>query len=385
MIILDTLNLKLIVVLIVCLMLFPFLLYSVALSIEKEPVEVNDNVDEFYVGVDVAFDDVDQTKEIIDRVDSYSNFFLLGTTGISHEAKKLDELCSILAKKEMYFVVYQEEHWRLDMLPVIEERYGDYFLGLEFEDEFGGLQLDLWEYKWVRSAENYSDASEKFVNALNRYLTEPFFSFGLVPDDFLLFTADYALYWFDYLAGYDVVLAEFGWNYSRQINVAMCRGAATIMDKDWGAIVAWTYTEPPYLGSGEELFDDLVLAYENGAKYVIIFDSNEDYTSSTLLDEHFDAMERFWQYTKDNPRPADLLDDRAAYVLPRDWAYGFRGPDDKIWGLWETDELVSGISEDLGVLLDKYGSKLDVIYDDNLALDNTYKKYIFWNGTTITP
>ena len=156
-------------------------------------------------------------------MDSYSNFFLLGTTGISHDSKKLDELCSILAKREMYFVVYQEEHWRLDMLPVIEERYWDYFLGLEFEDEFGGRQLDLWDYRWVRSANNYSAASEAFVNDLSRYLSRPFFSIGPVPDDFLLFTADYALYWFDYLGGYDVVLAEFGWNYSKQINIAQVK------------------------------------------------------------------------------------------------------------------------------------------------------------------
>ena len=104
-----------------------------------------------------------------------------------------------------------------------------------------------------------------------------------------------------------------------------------------------------------------------------------------LVEEHLDAMERFWQYTKDNPRPSNLLEDRVAFVLPKDYGYGFRGPDDKIWGLLETDELVSGISEDLGVLLDEYGSKLDVIYDDNLALDNTYNEYLFWNGTTITP
>ncbi len=110
----------------------------------------------------------------------------------------------------------------MDLLPVIEERYGDYFLGLEFEDEFGGLQLDLWDYRFVKFADNYSDASEEFVTDVGRYLSQSFF--GLSPNDFLLFTADYALYWFDYLAGYDVVLAEFGWNYSRQINVAQVRG-----------------------------------------------------------------------------------------------------------------------------------------------------------------
>jgi hypothetical protein len=80
-----------------------------------------------------------------------------------------------------------------------------------------------------------------------------------------------------------------------------------------------------------------------------------------------------------------LLDGRVAFVLPKDWAYGFRGPDDKIWGLWEGDELVSSISEYVGVLLDEYGSKLDIIYDDGLELDRTYKEYIFWNGTIITP
>ncbi len=365
-------------------MLLPFLLYSLALSGEREIEDINvGGVDEFYVGVDVAFYDLDQIKELINRVDSYSNFFLVGTTGISHDADELDEICSILAEREIYFVVYEEEYWRLDLLPVIEERYGDYFLGLEFEDEFGGLQLDLWDYRFVRFADNYSDASEEFVNDVSGYLSQSFF--GLSPDDFLLFTADYALYWFDYLGGYDVVLAEFGWNYSRQLNVAMCRGAASVLDKDWGVIVTWTYDEPPYLGSGEELFDDLVLAYENGAKYVVVFDSNEDYTSSTLKEEHFDALERFWQYTKDNPRSADLLANRVAFVLPKDWAYGFRGPDDKIWGLWEGDELVSPISETLGALLVEHGSKLDVIYDDGLKFEDYYKEYIFWNGTRLIP
>jgi hypothetical protein len=39
----------------------------------------------------------------------------------------------------------------------------------------------------------------------------------------------------------------------------------------------------------------------------------------------------------------------------------------------------------LGILLEEYGSKLDVIYDDGLKLDDTYKQYIFWNGTSYAP
>ena len=88
-------------------------------------------------------------------------------------------------------------------------------------------------------------------------------------------TADYGLYWFDYQAGYDAVLAEFGWNNSREQQIALVRGGARTFDRDWGAMITWTYsnfTGSPYIESGPELFDDLLLAYNNGAKYAIVFD-----------------------------------------------------------------------------------------------------------------
>jgi hypothetical protein len=367
--------------------IFIFTLFIAQSFFSGESSNMDNDVDNsiFYVGIDVAYADVNQIKELIDQVCNYSNFFLLGSTGISHDAAKLNELCSYLYEKKMYFVVYDEDYWALGLLSDIEERYGEYFLGLEFEDEIGGGQLDKYKWRPVNEADSYSDAATKFVNGINPYLTGAFLPFNVSPDDFSLFTADYALYWFDYLAGYDVILAEFGWNYSRQLNVALCRGAATVQDKDWGAIVAWTYNDPPYLGTGEELFDDLVLAYKNGAKYVVVFDSDEDYTQTTLTEEHLNAMERFWQYTKNNPRGELSSNNRVAYVLPKDFAYGFRGPNDKIWGLWEADSFAETISGDLGVLLEEYGSELDVIYDDNLELDVMYKKYIFWNQTVVVP
>ncbi len=354
-----------------------------SVSVNKESASTN--YPDFFIGIDVAYDDVDQIKELIDQVSPYSNFFLIGSTGISHDTGKLNELCAYLSEREIYFVVYYEYDWHLGLLSDVEDRYGEYFLGLEFMDEIGGSQLDIGEFRPVKEAKDYSDASAKFVNGINRYLTRSFRPFNAVPNDFTLFTADYALYWFDYLAGYEVVLAEFGWNYSRRLNIAMCRGAATIQEKDWGAIISWTYTDKPYIESGEELFDDLVLAYENGAKYIVIFDSDENYSSSILEQEHLDSLELFWQYTKDNPRVEMSSVSRVAYVLPKDFAYGFRGPDDKIWGLWEADTFAETISEDVGVLLEEYDSELDVIYDDDLELDDTYKKYIFWNSTIFIP
>ena len=167
--------------------------------------------------------------------------------------------------------------------------------------------------------------------------------------------------------------------------MALCRGAAAIQNKEWGVIITWTYDQPPYLGSGAELYEDLIYAYRSGAKYVLVFDSNEEYSEGTLNQEHLNALKNFWQYVKAHPRENDNGMDRVAYVLPKDFGYGFRGPEDKIWGLWEGDELVSAISEDVGFLLEEYGSKLDIIYDDRLKLDNTYLKYYFWNGTSYVP
>jgi hypothetical protein len=201
-----------------------------------------------------------------------------------------------------------------------------------------------------------------------------------------LFTSDYALYWFDYKGGYDTVFAEFGWNYSRQLNIALCRGAATMQGKDWGTIITWTYTEPPYLESSEELFNDLLLAYENGAKYIIVFNSNENYTHGVLEPDQLQALRVFWHYVQNNPRTSFPASDRVAYVLPKDYAYGFRGPNDKIWGFWEADAFSDQICQTLGSLNEEYGVRLDVIYDEGLESNSTcgYSQLIFWNGTSVT-
>jgi len=344
-----------------------------------------EDIPDFFFGVDVAYGDVDEIKNLIDEVSSYTNLLLIGSTGISHDAAKLNEICQYLYEKDLYFIIYDELPLNLNSLNAIKSKYSEKFLGLEYEDELGGSQLDRWEYRPVLEAENYADAANQFTGSINGYLNMQILPFGPFPSDFHLFTADYALYWFDYKAGYDVVFAELGWNYSRQLNVALCRGAATIQIKEWGIMITWTYDHPPYIASGAELYEDLVYAYENGAKYMIVFDSNKEYTEGILKQEHFEALQEFWEYARANPREINQSGDRVAYVLPKDFAYGFRGPEDNIWGLWEADAFSFEVSENLSKLLEQYGSKLDVIYDDGLRLDSTYNKYVLWNGTIHNP
>jgi hypothetical protein len=84
------------------------------------------------------------------------------------------------------------------------------------------------------------------------------------------FTSDYLLCWFDYLGGYDCMLAQFGWNTSCVQEVAPVRGAPRMQNKSWDTIITWKCDTPPYLNSGEEIYSQMHAAFEAGAEYVNI-------------------------------------------------------------------------------------------------------------------
>lgn len=75
------------------------------------------------------------------------------------------------------------------------------------------------------------------------------------------------------------------------------------------------------------------------------------------------------------------MDSRVAYVLPEDYGYGFRGPDDKTWGLWEDDPLSDQIWKGANTLSEDYALQLDIIYEDGVIHNSTsrYSKFVFWN------
>ena len=347
---------------------------------------------EIFVGVDAAYSNVEEIKKLVDEICFYTNTFVIGSTGITDNFTKLNDVCDYIYSKDMYFIIYlhpreddfdEQRQWVEDA----KTKWGTRFLGLYALDEPGGRQLDkAADYTVIDINEtpaNYTDAAEKYVQQLNNIL-KYYREYPLNTKNITLFTSDYALYWFDYKAGYDVVFAEFGWNYSRQLNVALCRGAATAQNKEWGVMITWTYNNPPYLESGNELYKDLIYAYDSGAKYVFVFDTNEDYTHGVLKEEHLEALKKFWEYIKRSPRTTVTVSNRVAYVLRRGFGYGFRGPNDKIWGFWEADSLCYDIGKSVGKSLEEYGTKLDIIYDDETGLDHNYSRYVFWNGTIIS-
>jgi hypothetical protein len=185
--------------------------------------------------------------------------------------------------------------------------------------------------------QNYDEIANLFVNS---WQTMPgLHTIKTIPNPPTTFTSDYALYWFDYLAGYDVILSQFGWNNSRAQQIALVRGAANMQNKSWGVIVTWTYDKVPYLNSGDQIYDDLILAYDNGAKYIVVFNFPTVTGSSygDLTQNHFDALQKFWNKINKNPHQTDFSAQNVL-VLPRNYGWGMRSLNDNIWGLWGADD-----------------------------------------------
>ena len=114
----------------------------------------------------------------------------------------LDETCQYLYERDMYFIIFTDNPRRLPLIADIEKMYPDHFLGIYFDDEQGGRQLDLYKYRWVMEAENYTDAANQFIEGLNWWLNlEDIRNETLTysASDFTVFTSDYCLYWYCHL------------------------------------------------------------------------------------------------------------------------------------------------------------------------------------------
>jgi parallel beta-helix repeat protein len=352
----------------------------------------------FYVGIETGWNStVADCKALIDKVRDYTNLFIIASPYILSSETLLNQTCDYAYNAGMYFmpayyqdlnnpgyIGYTPELW----FASAKAQYGDRLLGIYFYDEPGGIQLDETVDLTSNSIYNATSQPTSYLDYANWYFHVWTQGQGVpVAANFAhnlnssLFTSDYALYWFDYELGYDTVFAQFGWNNSRQLQISQLRGSAQVQDKTWGAIITWTYNQAPYLESGLQMYSDMVLAYNSGATYIAVYDSSQNYTSTTLTQSHFDALKDFWRYVKNNPYKQGYLNADIAVVLPDDYGFGFRGPDDSVWQYHTASSWTQKLYSDIIDLLDQYNSSFDIVYS-NPRFDNKtqslYGRILVW-------
>lgn len=200
-----------------------------------------------------------------------------------------------------------------------------------------------------------------------------------------VFTSDYVLHWFDYLAGYDVVLAQIGWNNTFAQQIGLVRGAAKLQNKEWGIIITWKYDKLPYLDSGPEILNQMQTAYECGAKYIVLFNyyEHDNNPYGTMNEEHFLALENFWTDVLKNPEIIHgSIEAEAVLVLPKNYGWGMRWQEDKIWGVFESDEESKQIWGSLQKALRIEGLNLDIVYaDSDFPVAGKYQQVYDWAQT----
>ncbi len=346
-----------------------------------------------YVGV-TANGDVSQTKTLIDKAKDITNLVVINTPDIIKNKTTLLEVCDYARDAGLSFFVFMVHPtvWNFDYNPITwvteaKARYGTLFLGYYLWDEPGGNQLDRGNFRQFDNTTmptNYLEAANTYVYYLYVQMRD------FMKTDKLV-TSDYGLYWFDYEAGYDAVFGEFGATRgtsqadNKSTNIALVRGAAEMHNKTWGIMITWAYENPPYIESGTELYNDMVLAYESGAKYIIVFNYNpQNGTNGLLAQEHFDALSKFKSYVSKTPQEGTSNTQRIAYVLPSNYGWGLRNPNDNIWGVWNADNQSQQIWNGVTKMIQQYNSTFDIVYQSpwtSLFANQHYDMLIYWNGT----
>jgi hypothetical protein len=346
-----------------------------------------------YVGVAFCGNTTAEARLLVDKVKSYTNLFIVQSGPASWNETSLNEICNYAVDAGLKIIVYFGDFsprilasngttWRINWMTQTRLRWGDSFLGVYYYDEPGGFWMDTdWAKYGVHVGANstYDEVADRFVTGCKRQL-------AYVPskNSTVVFVSDYTLYWFDYLSSYNVVLAQAGWNHSLNQDIALVRGAASMQHKDWGVMITWRYNGTPYIDTGANIYSQMVTSYAAGARYIAIFNypTLEGNAYGVMQEEHFAALEQFWKDATTKTIKHNSIQAEAALVLPRNYGWGMRNPNDRIWGFWGSDEKSPQIWALSRQLLEQFGYKLDIVYDDpNFPLEGKYSK-VFWLNFT---
>ena len=272
-----------------------------------------------YIGVAFGGNTTQEAKALIDEVKGYTNLFILdsGRNALTQNETAVNEICSYAVVNGLSVIINvgidqtgdRSRYWfwnqTLNVTQQWKAMWGSKFLGMYYNDEPGGVQLDGNWSKWFRDfnprltqllnsnstqtnstasavIQRYRQSIEDLDNIYYKMLG--YMNNGTYPSNYNLeanffvndiikgdngfntlktdgintFTSDYGLYWWDYEGGYNVMFAELGWNCSVAEQIDLAKGAARLQGDEWGAMITWTYSQWPYLDTYDQILQSNV-------------------------------------------------------------------------------------------------------------------------------
>src|SRR5512139_1150406 len=106
---------------------------------------------DIFFGVDAAYDNMSALKERVDEVKSFTNFFIIGSSGITFNDTRVNDMCQYLYDSGLSFVVFAHTNrdsnnpYQLNQSAwsgYAKQTWGSNFVGLYAYDEPGGHQVD---------------------------------------------------------------------------------------------------------------------------------------------------------------------------------------------------------------------------------------------------
>ncbi len=216
---------------------------------------------DFYVGVSFCGNTTAQAELLINKVKGYTNLFVVQSGPVSVNETSLNEIVNYAVCAGLYVIAYfgyfnPNYPWQIPWLDYAKQQWGSHFLGVYLNDEPGGSVIDAnWTGFFQQLSLSNSSAYYEHLPAIDlamngslpldsydineaayHFMTEAETGLGLnqlESSSINSFTSDYALYWWDYEAGYNTIFTEFGSNQSITQAIALTRGRIKTASSIW--------------------------------------------------------------------------------------------------------------------------------------------------------
>ena len=148
-------------------------------------------------------------------------------------------------------------------------------------------------------------------------------------------------------------------------------------------MLTWQTSAAPYLSTGNEMYNEMLSAYQEGATYVAVFNYSPNGDGVGLLQpEQFSALQRFWTNVVQSHNVVRVEAGRCArfaHIITAG-VCGDPTTPSGVSGKPTTNPLRSGLSLQSAMARD--GAKLDVVYDSAAyPTAGRYEQIIYWNQT----